>query len=240
MPYVYQAFLKASEKGTPITRSLCIDYTTDDNIYDSDFENQYMFGESILVAPLASDQRFGKIYLPQGEWYEFFTDEKFEGGQVNIREYALEHLPLFVKASSIIPVYSDAQQNSKDIGESLELHVYNGDEICNTEYYEDDGVSTENVAGVYHRRNIVFDPSNKNISIEKAQGSYSSKIKKVKVVLHGFEESEVNQLEKQSYSYVQPISNFDPFEDDRRDNLKSDQVFTIEKDYTNEEITFSW
>ncbi|WP_462250641.1 glycoside hydrolase family 31 protein [Ekhidna sp.] len=240
MPYVYQAFLKASEKGTPITRSLCIDYTTDDNIYDSDFENQYMFGESILVAPLASDQRFGKIYLPQGEWYEFFTDEKFEGGQVNIREYALEHLPLFVKASSIIPVYSDAQQNSKDIGESLELHVYNGDEICNIEYYEDDGVSTENVAGVYHRRNIVFDPSNKKISIEMAQGSYSSKIKKVKVVLHGFEERAVNQLEKQSYSYVQPISNFDPFEDDRRDNLKSDQVFTIEKDYTNEEITFSW
>ncbi|MEO9484293.1 MAG: glycoside hydrolase family 31 protein [Ekhidna sp.] len=240
LPYIYGAFLEASERGTPITRSLCIDYTDDEKIYDADFENQYLFGANILVAPLASDQPFGKVYLPKGEWYEFFTDEKLPGGKEMIREYALEHLPLFIKSSSIIPIYSEAKQNSKDIGEQLELHVYNGSEHSEIDYYEDDGVSYENETGNYHRRKIVFNPTEKTVSMEEANGSYRSRIKCLKLVLHGFGELEVDQYLKESYSFVQPISNFDPFEKDRRDNLKSETVFTIEKDYTNEEVVFSW
>lgn len=240
MPYIYGAFLNASEKGTPITKSLCIDFTQDDKIYEADFENQYMFGDSILVAPLASDQRFGKVYLPEGQWYEFFTDEKLEGANEMIREYALEHLPLFIKASSIIPVYSDANQNSKDVGEHLELHVYNGSKKTDIEYYEDDGVSYENEDGIYHRRMVSFDPVAKTVSMGAAKGSYTSQIKKVKLVLHGFEQGDMGSLNRECHSYVQPISNFDPFEDDKRDNLKSESVFTIEKDYSNEEILFNW
>lgn len=240
LPYIYGAFLKAAETGMPITRSLCIDYSADEKIFDADFENQYLFGDSVLVAPLASDQRFGKVYLPEGDWYEFFTDEKLPGGQEMIREYALEHLPLFVKASSIIPVYSDARQNSKDVGEHLEFHFYKGTDKSETEYYEDDGVTSKNESGLYHRRTITYDPAEKSISIGKAEGKYSSRIKKMKLVLHGFEPSEMKDFEQECYSYVQPISNFDPFEKDRRDNLKSESVFTVEKDYSNEEMVFSW
>ncbi|WP_370087827.1 glycoside hydrolase family 31 protein [Ekhidna sp.] len=240
LPYIYGAFLKAAETGMPITRSLCIDYASDEKIFDADFENQYLFGDSVLVAPLASDQRFGKVYLPEGDWYEFFTDEKLTGGQEMIREYALEHLPLFVKASSIIPVYSDARQNSKDVGEHLEFHIYKGTDKSEAEYYEDDGVTSRNENGIYHRRKITYDPASKSINIDKAQGKYGSRIKKMKLVLHGFEPSEMKDFKKECYSYVQPISNFDPFEKDRRDNLKSESVFTVEKDYSNEEMVFSW
>ena len=240
LPYIYGAFLEASEKGTPITRSLCIDYTSDDKIYGKDFENQYLFGKSILVAPLASDQRYGKVYLPKGDWYEFFTDEKLKGGEEMIREYALEHLPLFVKSSAIIPVYPDAKQNSRDVGEHLEFHVYKGDENSEIEYYEDDGVSYANEEGNYHRRKVSYNPNERLVSVGKATGNYESQLKKLKLILHGFDTDEVNGLTKESYSFVQPISNFDPSENDRRDNLKSETVFTIEKDYTNEEVAFNW
>lgn len=240
MPYIYGAFLKASESGTPITKSLCIDYTQDDRIYEEDFENQYMFGDCILVAPLASHQRFGKVYLPEGQWYEFFTDEELTGGKEMIREYALEHLPLFIKASSIIPVYSDASKNSKDVGENLELHIYKGQDNSEIEYYEDDGVSYENENGMYHRRKVEYNVAQKSIKLDEAKGNYKSQIKRVKLVLHGFESSEVTNATKGCYSYVQPISNFDPFENDRRDNLKSENVFTVETDYTNEKIIINW
>ncbi|MEO9869439.1 glycoside hydrolase family 31 protein [Ekhidna sp.] len=245
LPYIYGAFLRASETGIPITKSLCIDYTQDAKIYESDYENQYLFGESILVAPLASDQRYGKVYLPAGEWYEFFTDEKLKGGNEMIREYALEHLPLFIKASSIIPVYSDVTLNSKDIGENLELHIYKGSESNQVEYYEDDGVSHDNENGAYHRRKIHFNPEGNSIKILKAQGDYKSKIKNLKIVLHGFDQAELENwsggsLKNDCYSYVQPISNFDPFEQERRDTLKSEHTLTVEKDYTDEEMVFTW
>ena len=245
LPYIYHTFLQASEQGTPITRSLCIDYTSDDKIYETDFENQYLFGDSILVAPIASDQRFGKVYLPEGEWFEFFTDEKFDGKQEMIREYALEHLPLFVKSSSIITVYGETNQNSQNIGGLLEVHIYNGDATNSTEYYEDDGITYQNRSQVFHRRSIQFNPENRFIKVGKADGTYASKIKNLKILLHGFSESELKGLDKGSlkkecYSYVQPISNFDPFEKDRRDNLKSENVFSIEMEYSNEEIILNW
>lgn len=245
LPYIYYSFLQASEKGIPVSRSLCIDYTTDPKIYESDFENQYLFGDSILVAPLASDQRYGKVYLPEGEWYEFFTDEKLEGGSEMIKEYALEHLPLFVKASSVIPVYRDTTRNSTDVGECLEFHVYKGSETFQTEYYEDDGISFQNSKENNHRRVVSYDPSVKCIKIDQAGGDYQSKIKKLKLVLHGFESNDLKgwksgTLMSNSYSYVRPISNFDPFDKDRRDNLKSENVFSIEIAYTNEEMVFNW
>ncbi|SNT34405.1 alpha-glucosidase [Ekhidna lutea] len=245
LPYIYHAFLQASENGTPIARSLCIDYTNDAKIYETDFENQYLFGDSILVAPLASDQRFGKVYLPQGDWYEFFTDEKIDGGKEMIREYALEHLPLFVKASSIITVYCETTHNSKDVGECLELHVYKGEKPFQTEYYEDDGTTYENTDGMYHRRILSYEPGQHSIKIGTAEGGFNSKIKKLKLILHGFTQAELKnwkdgEVKNSTYSYVKPISNFDPFEKDRRDKLKSENVFTIETAYSNDEMVFNW
>lgn len=242
MPYIYHTFLVASEKGLPITRSLCINYSTDDKVYEADYENQYLFGEAILVAPIGSEERFRKVYLPEGEWYEFFTDEQLSGKEELIREYALEQLPLFVKASSIIPVYPEANQNSKQIGSVLELHVYNGEQKNELEYYEDDGDSYDYMNGQFHRRIVQFSPKDKKISIAKAIGEFKSKIATLKIVLHGFNPEELKETgaETSSYSFVNPISNFDPFEKASRDYLRINQVCVIEMNYTNEEMVIDW
>lgn len=242
LPYIYNAFLMASEEGLPITRSLCIDYTQDEKVYDPSFENQYLFGNSILVAPIRSDAIYSKVYLPEGEWYEFFTDEKIEGGQELLREYALEHLPLFVKASSIIPVYPDVAHNSQAIGGSLELHFYNGKNDGSFEYYEDDGTSYDYEKDSFHRRVVSFSPAKKQIEIESALGDYASKITKIKCIFHGFENLTLDEqtIQNESYSFVSPISNFDPFEKENRDNLKTENVQSVEMEYTNEKMVFSW
>ncbi len=242
LPYIYNLFLVASEEGLPITRSLCVDYTHDDKIYEESFENQYLFGEAILVAPIRSDAVFSKVYLPKGVWYEFFTDEKIEGGRELLREFALEHLPLFVKGSSIIPVYPKVSDNSKKIGEILELHFYNGTEENSFDYYEDDGTSYDFENDQFHRRTINFDPTENQIVIGKALGSYQTNIKNIKCILHGFDNVDLKngKMSKGPYSFVCPISNFDPFEKENRDNLKIENVQSFEIANTNEEMVFSW
>lgn len=244
MPYLYNAFLQAVETGMPIARSLTINYTFDSKIYDSSFENQYLLGGAVLVAPMRSDSSFHKVYLPEGEWYEFFTDEQLEGGQELIREYTLEHFPLFVKSSSIIPTYAKAKDNSKNIDDTLELHVYNGNAANSFEYYEDDGVSHAHEEHVFHRRKIEFSPDKKEMAISKPTGSYKSKIKKMKLILHGFDEREIGNATlnfvRETYHYVDPISNFDPFDTVIKDFLKIKNVFTLETDYVEDEVIFNW
>lgn len=243
MPYVYQSFLKASEVGIPITRSLCIDYTSDDKIYESDFENQYLFGDSILVAPIGSNDRFLKVYLPEGQWYEFFTDETFEGNQQVIKEYALEQLPLFVKASALLTVYPEANRNSEDKGRTLEVHVYHGETPNSIDYYEDDGKTYAHEQGAYHRRKVQFDPKGRSLVLRAVEGTYPSVVERLKLVFHGFNSNDIMGLKgikNESYAFVSPISNFDPFEKGNRDYLKIGNVHTLEIDYTDEEVVINW
>ena len=244
MPYLYNAFVTAAESGMPIARSLTINHTFDSKIYEGSYENQYMLGDAILVAPVRSDTSFNKVYLPEGEWYEFFTDEKLAGKQELIREYALEHFPLFVRESSIIPAYAKAAKSTKTVDDTLELHIYNGRDSNSFDYYEDDGSSHDYEKDVFHGRTILFDPNLKKITIEKAVGSYQSSLRKVKLILHGFEENEETSskfsFSQETYSFVKPITHFDPFDTTDRDFLKIKNVFTLETTYVEDEMVFNW
>lgn len=245
LPYIYSCFLTASETGIPVSRSLAFNYTHDDKIYEADYENQYLFGPSILVAPLASDQRFAKVHLPEGEWYEFFTDERYDGSQEVLREYSLELLPLFVKTSAIIPLYAEIGSNTGDIGNLLEVHIYNGNDSNSIEYYEDDGRSFDHKSGRFHRRSISFDPAQKTISLTGSEGGYGSKMERLKLVFHAFEEKELEAFKKEglkseSYAFLTPISNFDPVLKRCSDNNEIEKVFTLEVRYENDEMAFRW
>jgi len=192
-----------------------------------------------LVAPIRSDEQFLKVYLPEGNWYEFFTDEQLNGNQESIREYGLEHLPLFVKASSIIPTYPEVGVNTKEIGELLEIHLYNGDERAATAYYEDDGTTYAFEQGDYHKRELVFDPTLNSFTLSEVEGDYPSKMKRLKVVLHGFSSINSSEFKAVINSFVDPISHFDPIGEVKPNLLKSN-VQVLETNYSNDEITISW
>jgi len=104
-----------------------------------------------------------------------------------IREYWLEELPLFVKASSILPVYPGANRNVQGTGDTLELHIYNGSQSNTFNYYEDDGTTYDFEKGKYHSRDVTFDPDKKQLKIEKAEGQFDSRISRLKIIMHGFE-----------------------------------------------------
>lgn len=107
----------------------------------SDIGDQYMFGPAFLVAPVTEQGRESReVYLPAGsDWYNYWTNEKFAGGQTITVAAPIDVIPLFVRAGSIVPMGVDIPSTA--IPQTLkEIRVYPG---RNAEFtlYDDDGVS---------------------------------------------------------------------------------------------------
>ncbi len=186
MPYIYSSFYEATQTGMPVNRSLAINYTYDDNIYDPQFENQYLFGDDILVAPVKGNEQFCKVYLPKGEWYSLFDDKVFNGDSTYIVEAPLEKLPVFIKEGAIVPMQNNVQ-NLKEKGDGiLYLHLYKGRNKTSFLLYEDDGTTFGYEKGQFAKRKIEYDPDQQTLTLEKTDGSYPSDFKKIKLILHGF------------------------------------------------------
>lgn len=187
LPYIYSAFYKASLTGIPVAQSLAIDYTFDEKVYYYAYQNQYMFGPSLLVAPVESTKELTKVYFPAGEWYDFFTGKKYEGNTEVAVDCPLEKLPVFAKAGSIIPMQGVVQSTMEKPSDTLFVHVYFGKNKTDYFYYEDDGSSYNYEKGDSLIKQIAFDPKMKQIRLYEPWGNYQSKFKKIQLILHGFE-----------------------------------------------------
>jgi alpha-glucosidase len=188
LPYIYAAFYESSVSGMPVARSLAINYTWDEKVYWWKYQNQYMFGDNLLVAPVSCNQNAAKVYLPAGGWYRFSTGEFYKGNSEVTVDAPLNDLPVFVKASGILPMQSDIQNTAQKPSETLDLHIYNGDSPNKFIYYEDDGLTYQFETGQYYKRIISFNPGEKKICISAREGSFPSKFKSVCLYLHNFDE----------------------------------------------------
>jgi alpha-glucosidase len=158
VPYIYAAAREAYETGVSICRPMYYDYPENDESYD--YKNQYMFGDDILVAPIATaltvDSTFApkKIWLPDGEWIEWFTGNRFRGPAVIDRKFTLGEIPAYVKASSIIPMQpSNVRAGGKPIEPTLVLTIFPGDSgSCRV--YEDQGNSQGYKSGEFAWMNV--------------------------------------------------------------------------------------
>lgn len=242
MPYIYSAFYEASETGTPINRSLAIDFTHDDKIYLETYENEFLFGDSILVAPVSSEKEIEKIYIPEGQWYDLFTDEIYSGQKETLIECPVEKLPVFAKASAIIPMQSQVFSNQEKPNEQLEIHLYKGTNANSFEYYEDDGESYDFEKGLYYKRNICYEPDGAQLTFEQAQGKYKSNFSEVKLYFHGFDPNELNgiKIAQEDYYFIHPLSNFDPLATNIHGEYKIENLpfttFKLKKD----EFSINW
>jgi alpha-glucosidase len=187
IPYIYSNFREASLDGMPVMRSLAIDYTRDQHIYDTRYQNEFLFGPSILVIPQESGLSFAKIYLPEGEWYDAYTGERNTGGQEKIIGLSSSRLPVYIKAGSIIPAQSLVQYTAQAPSDTLSLHIYQGKNPGAFVYYEDDGETYDYEKGDYYQRSIHVDPSRRSIILDKPEGRIATKFRYIRLVLHGFD-----------------------------------------------------
>ncbi|MGC3957623.1 MAG: glycoside hydrolase family 31 protein [Verrucomicrobiota bacterium] len=81
IPYLYSAFNKYHYTGKPPVRALVLDWPDDPMVRQID--NQFMFGDSVMVAPMFAGQKSRQVYLPPGDWYDFWTHEKIKGERLH-------------------------------------------------------------------------------------------------------------------------------------------------------------
>ena len=221
MPYIYSAFYEASTTGMPVARSLCIDYPFDDKVYDNLYQYQFLFGDALLVVPVTSQEKVKKIWLPAGEWYDIYTEQLLTGNKEWLQEVPVYQIPIFVKASAIIPMQSLVQSTKEKTSDTLLVHIFNGKEKNSWVYYEDAGDGFDYQNGHFCKRNFEFDPSQNQIILEKQEGDYVSVFKKIKIILHGFGEKfnavEINGsssiLENCSFKILDGLENLADFYD---------------------------
>jgi alpha-glucosidase len=198
LPYLYATFYQSHITGLPINRMLPIDYTNDQKVYENKFENQFLFGDNMLVAPCASNQLVTEVYLPGNTtWYRFGSDEMYSGGKQYFVASPIENLPVFIKSGAIIPMQSIIQ-NTKEVGDGiLYLHVWKGTEKSIFNYYEDDGETYNYEQGTFYKRNILYDAKSNKLMLGIKEGNFKSKFQKLKIILHGFKSSK-----QQEYNLV--------------------------------------
>jgi alpha-glucosidase len=224
LPSVYSYFYEASTTGMPVSRSMAIKYYHLKEIFNPLFENQYFFGDALLVCPVPPSREVHKLFLPpQDIWYDMYTDTLAPTG-TQWHEVAKELLPVFVKGGSLLVLQSSIQSTAEKPHKVLELHVYKGTIGSIFTYYEDDGVSyAYQHEEAYYLRKITYDAAQGVLHFSEATGSYASHFEVCRVYLHGFDAEvvyiaeQVLNVQKTNYRFLDPISNFDPFWGDSED-----------------------
>lgn len=140
MPYIYNAAREAYDTGVSICRPLYYDQPEESKAYST--EDEYMFGNDILVAPVVERSKDGisttrKVWLPKGTWYNVQRDKLQEGGTTFSDNYGMEEIPYFYKAGAIIPCFSHVM-NLETCPDTLILEAVPGDG-GKLSYYEDAG-----------------------------------------------------------------------------------------------------
>jgi len=122
MPYLYTGALEASAKGVPLMRAMLLEFPHDPTCETLD--RQYMLGDSLLVAPVMSQNGKVSYYLPAGRWTNFFSGEVIEGGGWQQETHGFMSLPLMARPNSVIPLGECEDRPDYDYGDGVTLQVY--------------------------------------------------------------------------------------------------------------------
>ena len=190
LPYIYSTSWDVTANQSSMMRALVMDFAEDAAALD--INDQYMFGKSLLVCPVTRPmyskvsvhgndttnvEDFSKIkdeevYLPKrSDWYDFWTGNKFKGGQTLKKETPIDIIPLYVKAGSILPIGPKVQYATEKKWDNLEIRIYQG---ANGEFtlYEDENDSYNYEKGTYSTITFKWHDEKKTLTINVRQGSF--------------------------------------------------------------------
>ncbi|MGZ3754111.1 MAG: glycoside hydrolase family 31 protein [Mucilaginibacter sp.] len=196
LPYVYSIAAKVTNEDYTMTRSLLFDFRNDNKVYD--IKDEFMFGNSFLICPVTSPMYFapgnkplqgvGKIrsvYLPSGvKWFDFWTGKVFNGGQMVLADAPIDHIPVFVKAGSIVPMGPVVEYSSEKQAAPWEIRVYSGSNGKFT-VYEDEGDNYNYQKGKSASFNLLWNDKSHQFTIGERKGVFEGMVKKrlLKLVL---------------------------------------------------------
>jgi alpha-D-xyloside xylohydrolase len=186
LPYIYSTSWQVSANAGTFMRPLVMDFTNDRKVFD--ITDQYMFGASIMVAPVLksmyvskvdgkeiesyADIKIREVYLPEGcEWYDFWTGEKLNGGQKIQKSAPIDVAPLFVKSGSILPFGPAVQYSTEKKWDKLEIRLYRGSDGQFT-LYEDEFDNYNYEKNMFSTIDFCWNEKENTLSIGERKGKY--------------------------------------------------------------------
>jgi alpha-D-xyloside xylohydrolase len=171
VPYLYSTSWRVTSEGYTLMRPLAFDFRRDDNVLN--IADQFMFGPAIMVNPVVQPAATNRdVYLPAGpDWFDFWTGQRFTGGQHIQTDAPLATLPLFVKAGSIIPLGPSVQYIGEKPADPIELRIYTGADGTFT-LYEDEGDNYNYERGVHATIPISWDEKSKTLTLGRRSGKF--------------------------------------------------------------------
>jgi alpha-glucosidase len=178
IPYIYTAAREAYDTGVSLMRPMYYDYPESDDAYR--FPGQYMFGDSMLVAPVTEAvdpvHLLAKkiVWIPAGTWVEWSTGSIFHGPETIERYYALNEVPVFLKAGAIIPMQPKMEFSNEKPVDPLILTIFPG-AAGSTRLYEDAGNSLgykNNEAAWTTITTATPDATTFNVRVQPVAGAY--------------------------------------------------------------------
>lgn len=155
IPYIYDLAHECEKTGAPIVRSLVYEYPADKHVRN--ISDEYMLGSFVLVAPvIAPGKEAREVYLPDGDWYDYYTGEKYSGGRYILADAPLDKVPVFIKAGAIIPVADGEIHSTEDITEDkISILTYPGK--GSFVHYQDDNETFAYRDGAYNAVEYTLD-----------------------------------------------------------------------------------
>ncbi len=122
IPYLYSESTVAVKQGLPLLRHLVIEFQNDPTVFH--IEDQFMCGRNLLIAPIMTHNHTRKVYLPEGDWFDFWSGERIVGKQWLAVNAPLDKIPVYVRSGTILPLGPVVQHTNEFDGEEFTLNLY--------------------------------------------------------------------------------------------------------------------
>ncbi|EAR11537.1 Alpha-glucosidase, family 31 of glycosyl hydrolase [Polaribacter irgensii 23-P] len=184
LPYLYTAFWRYVNDGTPILKSLVL-YDQEDTAthYRSD---EFVYGEQILICPILEPNAKGRrMYIPRGKWYNFWTNELLEGGKEYWVDANIDSMPIFIKEGAIIPKYPVQQYVGEKKFDEITLEVYYKEGKEASILYDDAHDGYDYKKGRFSLRTFQVTGKKEELIIQQhKRGEFNADYSKYKMVFH--------------------------------------------------------
>ena len=193
LPYNYSLAFENALYGTPLMRPLAMAYGESDWFENAD---SYLWGDGLLVSPVTSaNQAEWPTLLPEGVWFDFFSDTKYQGGQTVNYPLSQDNYPVWVKAGSFMPMTKGLSRTEQFDARKIEMHYWHDNSVNSSSYtyYEDDGKNPASVKkGLYTKLLLnasVDDKAALTLTLD-SEGSYIGmpEQRDITYIVHGLSE----------------------------------------------------
>ncbi|CAI3969655.1 glycoside hydrolase family 31 protein [Alteromonas macleodii] len=193
LPYNYSLAFENALYGTPLMRPLAMAYGESDWFENAD---SYLWGDGLLVSPVTSaNQAEWPTLLPEGVWFDFFSDTKYQGGQTVNYPLSQDNYPVWVKAGSFMPMTKGLSRTEQFDARKIEMHYWHDNSVNSSSYtyYEDDGKNPASVKKGLYTKLLLNASVDENAALTltlDSEGSYIGmpKQRDITYVVHGLSE----------------------------------------------------